>query len=233
MPIISSKDQKELKKRFRRELKQDVTIKFFTQSSSALVIPGKECRYCEQTQQLLEELTSLSPHLHLEIYNFYTQQQEAQALGVERIPAVVFMRNGHGNMKFYGIPLGFEFRTLLDDLFILSRNVSPLKMQTRKQLRKVNRSVHIKVLVTPDCQNSPHMAKLAHVMSMENSWIKADVIEAQEFPAVAKMFNIKSVPKTVINDITEISGVVPEEVLLERILHIGVDKTTSEDSKEK
>ena len=71
MPFISEKDQQTLKDRFRRELKNEVTIRLFTQRTLRLTIPGRECPYCDDTQRLLEELTSLSRKLHLDIKDFY------------------------------------------------------------------------------------------------------------------------------------------------------------------
>ena len=94
MPFISDKDLVKLKDRFKRELKNQVTITLFTQQTFGLTIPGRECRYCDDTQRLMEELTSLSPKLHLEIQNFYSQAQDAREAGVERIPAIVMSSNG-------------------------------------------------------------------------------------------------------------------------------------------
>ena len=95
------------------------------------------------------ELTALSPKLHLEIYDFYSQAEEREKYGVERIPAIVLGNEGNARLKFYGIPMGYEFATILEDIKTLSRGVSPLTMDTRKKLRKVNSPVHIQVFVTP------------------------------------------------------------------------------------
>ena len=154
MPFISDKDLVTLKDRFKRELKSEVTITLFTQQTFGLTIPGRECRYCDDTQRLMEELTALSPKLHLEVQDFYSQAQDAKEAGVERIPAVVMTANGvspneRSNVKFYGIPLGLEFAIVLEDLFTLSRGVSPLSLETRKKLKQVKENVHIQVFATP------------------------------------------------------------------------------------
>ncbi len=149
MPIMPDKDQKALKDRFKRELKNDVTIRLFTQKTFGLTIPGRECRYCDQTQQLMEELATLSPKLHLEVKDFYSQTQEAKDAGVERIPAILLTATGGSNVKFYGIPAGHEFANVLEDIVTLSRGVSPLSMETRKKLKQVKEAVHIQVFVTP------------------------------------------------------------------------------------
>jgi len=149
MALLSEQDKTDLKRRFRKELRKDVTINLFTTQASVLTIPGRECPTCPQTQELLEDLTALSPKLHLKKYDFFSQTQERDTYGVERIPAIVMEAEGSPRLKYYGIPAGYEFATLLEDLNALSRGVSPLALETRKKLRKINQPVHIQVFVTP------------------------------------------------------------------------------------
>ena len=152
MPVLSPEDQRTLKTRFRKELKRDLTVNLFTvRTSGLLILPGRECPTCPQTQELLEEVVSLSPKLHLQTYDFYTQAEEAQAQGVDRIPCITFTADEqiHSNLKYYGIPAGFEFASLLEDLTTLSRGVSPLRVPTRKALRRLDKELHLQVFVTP------------------------------------------------------------------------------------
>ena len=150
MPILSQKDQDALREKFDLEVRKDVYLTLFTQKQTGLIVPGRECRYCGETQQLMEEVTSLSPKLHLDIYDYYNNPEDAQAMGVERIPAIILGANGQSNAKFYGIPLGYEFATLIEDIIILAKGQSPLKLDTRKKLRKLKEKVHIQVFVTPN-----------------------------------------------------------------------------------
>ena len=150
MAFIPEQNKAEIKRRFRKELKEDVTVSFFTTISSLLLtIPGRECPTCPQNQELLEEVTALSPKLHLKTYDFYSDTEARDEYKVERIPATVLEANGSGRLRYYGIPAGYEFATLLEDLTTLSRGVSPLENTTRKQLRRVNQPVHMQVFVTP------------------------------------------------------------------------------------
>jgi alkyl hydroperoxide reductase subunit AhpF len=150
MPFLKDTDRADLKRRFQKELKNDVTLKLFTQAPSLLTIPGRpECQTCGDTQALLEELTSLSPKLHLEVHDFYREPDLARSQRVARIPGLVLGTDGDSRLKYYGIPAGYEFVTILEGIITLSRGVSPLKLESRKQLRKVNQPVHIQVFVTP------------------------------------------------------------------------------------
>ena len=150
MTLIPEREKSDLKRSFRTDLKNKVPIKLFTQRTSTLTIPGRECRYCGETQQLMEELVALSPKLELEISDFYAQSEEARELGVERIPAILMGNTAGSRVKFYGIPMGHEFSTILEGIKTLSRGVSPLSMDSRKKLKKVFLPVHIQVFVTPN-----------------------------------------------------------------------------------
>ena len=55
-------------------------------------------------------------------------------------------------------------------------------------------------------------------MAMETPRVTADVIEAQEFPHLARTYAVQAVPKIVMNDVVEIVGAVPEPTLLHRLL---------------
>ena len=153
--IISEQDKAELKRTFRKDLKAIVNLRLFTQEPSPLTIPGRECSTCLQTQQLMEELSGLSPKLRLETIDFYHQAEAAKGFGVARIPAIVLDADGSNRVKFYGIPAGYELAAMVEDIKTISRGVSPLNMETRKQLRRVNQPVHIQVFVTPSDTNCP------------------------------------------------------------------------------
>ena len=218
MPLISEKDQQALKDRFKRELKNEVTVRLFTQKATGLTIPGRECPYCEDTQKLLEELTALSPKVHLDIKSFYSDTQEVKDAGIERIPATLISRNGESNLKFYGIPMGYEFATIVEDLITVSRGVSPLSLETRKKLKRIKDPVHIQVFVTPTCGYCPQLARMAHAMAMDNPNVTADVIEVQEFPNLARKYMVSGVPKTVINNKVQFVGAVPEATFIGKVL---------------
>ncbi len=153
MPMISEADRQSLRQRFDEHLRDEVTIKLFTQSTarSLLVVPGRQdCTYCQQTQEMAQELVELSPLLKLEVYDFHSQAEEARALGVERIPALVLGDGTDGRVKFYGIPLGFEFVTIVEGIEALSLGAPNLQPAVLKAVREsIQEPVHLRVFVTP------------------------------------------------------------------------------------
>jgi predicted DsbA family dithiol-disulfide isomerase len=55
-------------------------------------------------------------------------------------------------------------------------------------------------------------------MAVENDNIRADMIEATEFPQLAINYQVRGVPRTVINQTQFVDGMVPEAVMLQRLL---------------
>jgi predicted DsbA family dithiol-disulfide isomerase len=53
---------------------------------------------------------------------------------------------------------------------------------------------------------------------MENELVRADCIEATEFPDLAGRYRVHAVPKTVINRTASVEGALPEEFFLDEIL---------------
>ena len=51
---------------------------------------------------------------------------------------------------------------------------------------------------------------MAHQMAVESEHVTADVIEATEFPDLARRYRVRGVPKIVVNDSIEFVGALPE-----------------------
>jgi glutaredoxin-like protein len=209
MSMISPEDQQTLHKLF-EGLEGDVTITNFTQRDSLLIVPGQECDYCKETRELLEEVTALSEKLHLETKDVVRDKQEADSLGVTRIPAFVLQGRAKGSVRYFGIPAGYEFSTLIEDLIDVSRGTTNLSDTTREILATLDQDLHIQVFVTPTCPYCPRAARLAHQLAIENEHITADVVEVSEFIDMAQLYRVQGVPKTVVNERIEIVGAVPE-----------------------
>ena len=59
---------------------------------------------------------------------------------------------------------------------------------------------------------------LAHRLAMESDWIRADMVEATEFPHLANKYEVFGVPRTVINETIHVEGAVPEPMLVNELL---------------
>ena len=228
--LIPDQEKSQIKRTFRKDLKAEVCLRLFTQRPSPIAVPGRECRYCLQTQQMLEELAALSPKVHLETVDIYAQPDLAREEGITRVPAIAFGLKwgpnegpkGGPRLRYFGIPMGYQMAVVIENIRTISRGVSPLSMDTRKKLRKINQPVHIQVFVTPSSPQCPSVARLAHALALENHNITADVVELEEFPALGRQYGVRSVPLTVVNELIQIAGVVTESEFVEKIIQCGV-----------
>ncbi len=200
-------------------LKDPVQILFFGSKAN--------CEYCTGTQQLLEEVTALNNNLELKVYDIQEDKEITQQFNVTTAPSIVIAAKDGSEVKdlgiqFLGIPAGHEFGTLVNDIVMVSRRESGLKEQTREFLKNLGKPLQLQVFVTPSCPYCPRAVLLAHQMAMENpEMIRAEGIDAMEFPELANRFNVHGVPQTVINSGAGIIvGAVPEQNLLAEITRL-------------
>jgi len=212
MGLISAEDREYLQKEF-EQMPHPVRLVLFTQEH--------ECQFCRETRQIVEELASLSDKVQAEILDFVADGERARELGVDKVPAIAIMRDGEPvdyGIRYYGIPSGYEFSSLVEDILMVGRGNSGLQEATRKALAELKEPVHIQVFVTPTCPYCPRAVHMAHQMAFESPLVKADMVEAMEFPHLAIRYDVMGVPRTVINEETHIEGAVPEPVMLQALL---------------
>jgi predicted DsbA family dithiol-disulfide isomerase len=65
--------------------------------------------------------------------------------------------------------------------------------------------------------------RLAQHMAVASTSVRADCIEAGEFPELAERYRVMAVPKVVINDRVEFEGALPEREFLEAVLRAAGD----------
>lgn len=220
MPMLSDKDRRFLEDYLKADLNGPVTIKLFTQAIS--------CQFCKETQQLMEEVAALSDKIELQVYNFVTDKEAAEAYGIRRIPATVIMGAKDYGIRFYGIPSGYEFNTLIEDIVAVSNEKHGLPDEVAAKLEQIQEPVHMQVFVTPTCPYCPTAVRTAHAFAMVNDQITADMVEAIEFPQLSNRYGVMAVPKTVINETTELEGAGPPDLVAAKVLQ-AVGQMSAED----
>ncbi len=198
------------------QLKEPVQILFFASKD--------QCDLCNETRALLDEVVALDARLGISSYDLQADADVAQKFNVDRAPGIVIAAKNDNQIMDYGIqysgiPSGHEFSTLINDILLVSGRDSGLSPQTREFLQKLDRPVHFQVFVTPTCPYCPQAVILAHRMAMENpGMIRAEGVEATEFPELANQFGVSGVPQTTINaGAGTVIGAVPEKQLLAEI----------------
>ena len=211
MALISEQDQTYLRNEFAGL--QPVKLILFTAES--------ECQYCTETRQITEEVTGLSDNLALEVYDFTADESVTELYNIDKFPALVVMAGGDTprdyGIRYYGVPAGYEFSSLVHDIIMVGGGEVELAEETNAWLAGLTQPVHFQVFVTPTCPYCPQAVLLAHRMAMASEYVTADMVEANEFPALSQKYSVMGVPRTVINEHIHVEGAVPEPMLLAKM----------------
>lgn len=141
MALIREDVAAQIKQEF-EALQNPVRLAVFHQ---ALVDPESE-----QVTRLVEELAALDSRLSVESLNFVLDKERAEALRVARTPAVAILgQDKDPGIRFYGLPTGYEFGTLVDAILDVSREETGLSPATLQALAALEGPVHIHVFSTP------------------------------------------------------------------------------------
>ncbi len=209
MALLGDKEKEFLTKEFSGKLLNDVRLVVFTQE-----IP---CAFCKETVQVCQELAEVTPKIKVEVFDFVRDPMKAREFRVDKIPAIAVIGLKDYGIRFYGIPSGYEFTSLVGTILDVSRGDSGLSPKNRELIKTIDRQIHMQVFVTPTCPVCPNAVRLAHRLAIESDMIWADAIESNEFVPLAQKYGVMGVPKTVINEKYDIGGAVPEDLL---VLHI-------------
>lgn len=209
MGFLKDAQQKQLKTLFEK-LDNSVKLVFFTQEI--------ECQFCRETGQLLGEIVSLSDKITLETYNFALDKDKVERYKIDKIPAIVVEGQKDYGIRFYGIPAGYEFTSLINSIMAVSSGKSGLSKGTRSIVSQLKSPVHIQVFVTLTCPYCPKAVEMAHKLAIESDLITADMVESSEFPHLVHRYSVMAVPKVIINESIEFEGALPEKEFVENVM---------------
>ncbi len=211
MPLLNEKLRKDVRKAL-GELPAPVTLTLFTK-------PG--CPTCADLEQLVREMTEVDSRIHARVLDFEQEPAEAMSLGVEDAPAIAVTGARDYGIRFYGTPGGFEFSSFLDAIRSVSRGESGLPADLRAKLSGLDKPVRIRVFVTPTCPYCPQAVETANHIALAAEGVKAEMVEAMEFAELSDRFNVRGVPRIVINDDDAYEGAIPAQHFVEAVLKAG------------
>lgn len=138
--MFTPEDEIEIKKRL-EEIENNVKLILFTQSLN--------CESCPETETLLRELSKLSDKLTLEIFNPHVDREKAEQYNVTLTPTLILEGERDYGIRFLGLPGGYEFASLLEDLIAVGKRTSGLSEASREKVQAVTEPLNLKVFVTP------------------------------------------------------------------------------------
>jgi alkyl hydroperoxide reductase subunit AhpF len=149
MPFLTDQDAAFVRDHLAREMVNPVTLEFYAPTTSGLTLPTDDGQVAEYVRQILSEVASLSPLLTVTPVSTLTDPERARTRGIARTPAIAVLGAEDYGLRFYGMPAGYEFATLLEMIVVASRGAGDLSARTRQVLTGLRTPAHIQVFVTP------------------------------------------------------------------------------------
>ena len=209
--LFNDEIKREVRKRFSK-FQEKVVVYFFE--------PKTKCLYCKEEKEILLSLSDLSSdRLRVEIIKGI-DSEIAKKMKISIAPALVIQGKGAYNIRYFGLPAGYEFGALVEDIVDASRGFSEIDDIAEEFIKRVDKEVKVQVFVTPTCPYCPLAVRTVHKFAIINTNIYADMVEALEFPDLANKYRVYAVPKNVIKGLKEIifEGAIPEVYFAAAIL---------------
>lgn len=204
-------------------LEHDVELIVYT--ASDLVVPGRDAPGEQKaTLELLHEVAGLSQHVEV-VERKLAGDAEAATLGITLGPTTLLRRKGtdRSNLRFIGVPSGYEFSTLLETLVVLGTDTFEMT-PTLEGVRDIDADLLLRTFVTPTCPYCPRAVLTAYRFALANPRIVAEGIMANETPTLSASYRISSVPDTIVEGrngksitTTRVLGAQPEHVFLDAL----------------
>jgi glutaredoxin-like protein len=206
---IEDKILGEIKNMF-QTIESEVTLHMFTKKD--------HCLLCNETLSLVEQVAAQSDKVLLDHCECDLENEKAKQWKIERHPAIVVEGQAKGLIRFYGIPSGYEFGSLIESIIMSGKSTLPdLEPELIEEIKEIDKPLHLQVFVTPTCPYCPTAVLSAFKLAMLNENITADMVEATEFQELSMKYRVQGVPKTVINDNFDVVGGVPPKMLMEKV----------------
>jgi alkyl hydroperoxide reductase subunit AhpF len=142
MALLSDQDRQVVRTHL-SALAHDVRLVLFTQT-----IGGPETAAI--AKQILDELSGLNERLTVEEVNFVLEKDRAERYAIDKIPAIVVLRDGEDTrIRFFGAPAGYEFMSLVEAVILAGSDESTLTADSRKLIATIETPTTIDVFVTP------------------------------------------------------------------------------------
>jgi glutaredoxin-like protein len=215
MAFISDQDREVLREIF-DGLERPVKLIYFGRKF--------DCDYCETMKDILTELEGISEKVSLMAFDADEDREEAEKYGMDLFPGLIVRNKKDYGIRYFGIPGGYEFSALIGVIGEVAKGVTDLSEQTKQALKRLENPMTIRVFITLSCPYCPRTVHMAHQMAIESNSVRGEMIEAAEFPHLAKQYNVGAVPKVIINDTVEFEGALPEHIFLDHVLQADAER---------
>lgn len=124
-----------------------------------------------------------------------------EVAGGEHLPFVRVLKDGTDTgLAFHGVPGGHEFTSFVLGLYNAAGPGQPLDEAAWARISRIDRPVHMQVLVSLSCTMCPDLVVAAQRIASLNPNVRAEVYDIRHYPDLKERYNVMSVPCLVINE---------------------------------
>lgn len=192
-----------------KAMRDEVTLLLFIEEGMAV---------SKDLMDLANKIAATSPKIVLKVEDADRGRNERlKAMHVKDWPCVILVKDGFCRIRYYGVPGGYETPAFVDAVVELSNSVPHLSPSAKESLSKVRRKAMVEVFVLSTCPYCPTIARHAYRAAIGSPLVSTEIIDTSAFPDLAARHSVMGVPKTILNDSMDITGVVDEVVFFEKL----------------
>ncbi len=197
-----------------RGLGHPVRVLFFSRQEA--------CAECPAQRELLDLVASASDkQVSVESYDLDREPELARYHGVERVPATIVLGRENYGLRFFGVTGGHEFPSLVHAVRLAADGPDVLDPQLRQLAAWVDKPTHLEVMVSLECPWCPKLVQLALQLAVANPNIRADMVDVAEFPDLTERYQVREVPRMVVNERPTFHGALPAGEAIMEILKVA------------
>lgn len=191
------------------QLDKPVRLIVFTKDSA--------CSVCGPAVELARAVKAHMGRIALESYDLVMDKDKTEQYGIQRVPALVVQGGDGQTVTFYGLTQNTLLEVLLNTIHAVSTARVWFPEGVRQSLQRLNGGVKIRVFVKNNCLDCKAVAETAIGMALENHRINTSLILVEDFPELAKKYNITVLPKTIFGETLQADGNLRESEFLEKV----------------
>jgi alkyl hydroperoxide reductase subunit AhpF len=156
------------------------------------------CESCDRAVALAEELSGLSDRISFRMAEGAPGGDTDEGAQSLKRPSITVKGMGGTSLVFFGAPIGSELDVLVDAIFAASRHRSRLPSALVRRLQGIDKEIRVEIFVSPACRRCPPVARFLMEAGIETGRLRVEVVEAFEFPDLARKYGVRSVPAAVL-----------------------------------
>lgn len=198
-------------RRYVKKLKAPIKIKFFRY---------KEGEFVDVAEELVKALDESTDLISVERYDIEKNEEIARKyqLNEKGVAFIITDKEEKTLLYYLGTPLQLELKPFLETLIYISSGEHHLKDEIILKLNEIKSETKVVVIVTPTCPYCAKVVTTVYRFAIANPKIRAIVVNAAEYPKIAKKYNVYAVPKVIINDRVSFEGALSDEQIVKYIL---------------